>query len=95
MSKHLLEGINRHYNKIIKSIEKFSDLEYRRVIIVDYCERFNQSSDGYWLYFSYDNMLCYQRKTSFSSSGQEIDLSNYLDLSYIRNEKINSILYGK
>lgn len=88
--------INKHYNKIIKRIEKFSDLEYRKFIIVEYCERFNQSSDGYCLSFSYDNKLCYQRMNSFSSSGrQEIDLSNYLDLSYIRSKKIDNILYGK
>lgn len=76
-------------NKIVSKIKKTNDLKKRLHIIQEYVDRYNKSSYTHYISF-YNNSLELYRYDS--GPVDKKDLSNYLDISVIRNEVISKII---
>jgi hypothetical protein len=52
--------VKRHSNKIIKLVNKTTNVDERLLIAQKYCDRFNNTSNGYYLEFR-NGILFYNR----------------------------------
>lgn len=83
--------MKKHSNKIIKLVSKTYDINRRKLIAQQYCDRFNHSSNGYYLVFR-SGILYYSRQRHGGSDSIKIDISDHFDLQKIRDKKISEIL---
>ena len=83
--------MKKHSNKIIKLVSRTYDINRRNLIAQQYCDRFNQSSNGYYLIFR-NGILYYSRQWHGGANSIKIDISEYFDLQEIRDKKITEIL---
>lgn len=85
---------NKHYNKILKLISKSDNIDERKSMLVSYINRFNKSSYTHSMSF-YNNLLIIKRiDCGYTIKSIEIDMSQYFDVSIIRNNLIENILSG-
>ena len=83
---------NKYYNRVLNLILKSNNIEERKSILEKYINRFNKSSNTHSLSF-YGNVLIIKRiDCGYNIKSIEIDMSQYFDISVIRNNLIENIL---
>jgi len=84
---------NKHYNKIIKLISKSNNINERKSILDKYIDRFNKSSYTHKMVIYKHHLLSIRRIDCDYCGTIEIDMSQYFDISIIRDNLIESIIY--
>jgi hypothetical protein len=83
---------NKHYNKIIKLISKSNNLNERKSILEKYINRFNKSSYTHKMVIYKHHFLNIRRIDCDYYGMIEIDMSQYFDISIIRDNLIESVM---